>query len=286
MANEDMAAGWAAGAAGWVRNERIFDHVFRPVTAAILEAAGLAGARRVLDVGCGTGTLLAAAADAGVDVVGIDISAPMADAARARVPAAHVVVADAQTADLAELAPGVPFDRVVSRFGVMFFADPTAAFANLRSAAAPGARLAFACWREGESTMFTLGNEVFLEQLPEPPPLIEPDRPGPMGLASETKLRGVLDSAGWADVELTALEPELDYGVDGTDGVDARLAVALSGSVGRAARAELEPRLGPDAWQELVERARQSLRERVRGGALRITGHIWLVTATNPGDGR
>ena len=283
MVNDAMATGWATGAAGWIRNERIFDHVFTPVTAAILAAADLAHATRVLDVGCGTGTLLAAAVDAGAQAVGVDISQPMADAARSRVPAATVVVADAQTADLLALAPGDPFDRVTSRFGVMFFADPVAAFANIRAATAPGARLTFAAWREGESDVFTVGNEVFLERLTAPPTVAQPDVPGPMGLASGDRIGQVLGDAGWQAVTLTELEPELDYGVDGTDGVDARMAVAQSGSVARAARAELEPRLGPDGWDDLVGRARERLVDRAAAtGSVRMTGHVWLVTAVNP----
>src|SRR4051794_25142912 len=150
MANEAMRDSWATGAEGWVRNERIFDASFTPFTAAVLDAAELGSARRVLDIGCGAGTLLEAAVAAGAEAVGADISPVMVEAARRRVPAATVVIADAQTDDLLAAAPGAPFDRVVSRFGVMFFADPVAAFANMRAATEPGARLAFVCWRQGE----------------------------------------------------------------------------------------------------------------------------------------
>ncbi len=139
VANEAMRGSWATGAEGWVRNERIFDAAFAPFTAAVLGAADLGSARRVLDVGCGTGTLLDAAVAVGADAVGVDISSAMVDAARRRVPTATVVTADAQTADLLAAAPGAPFDRVVSRFGVMFFSEPQAAFANIRSATEPGA---------------------------------------------------------------------------------------------------------------------------------------------------
>src|SRR5262245_34046303 len=162
--NEQMRADWADKAAGWVTNESIFDSLFAPVTAAISDAAAIAPGQRLLDVGCGSGTLLAAGTAAGASVVGVDIAPGMADAARHRVPEATIVVGDAQTLDLATEAPGPPFDRVVSRFGVMFFRDPAAAFANLRRAAAPRARLVFACWRGREDNpMFTLGTDVFTE---------------------------------------------------------------------------------------------------------------------------
>ena len=106
MANEAMRDSWVTGADGWVRNERIFDAVLAPFTAAVLGASDLGSARRVLDIGCGTGTLLDAAVAAGADAVGVDISSSMVEAARRRVPTATVVAADAQTTDLGSVAPG------------------------------------------------------------------------------------------------------------------------------------------------------------------------------------
>ena len=145
MANEAMRDHWAIGAEGWVRNERIFDAAFASFTAAVLGAADLGAGQRVLDVGCGSGTLLDAAVAAGADAVGVDISSAMVEAARRRVPTATVVTADAQTVDLLVTVPGAPFDRVVSRFGVMFFAEPATAFANIRSATAPRRRALPSC---------------------------------------------------------------------------------------------------------------------------------------------
>jgi len=174
-----VGQGWVDGSAGWVANEGIFDAVFAPVTSAILGAAAIEPGQRVLDVGCGTGTLLAAAVATGATAVGVDVSPGMVEAARRRVPSATVIVDDAETADILARAPGAAFDRVVSRFGVMFFPDPVAAFTNLRRATAPGSRLVFACWRAKEDNpMFTLGTSVLEERLnprPTPPP---PGTPG------------------------------------------------------------------------------------------------------------
>ena len=281
MANEAMRDSWATGAEGWVRNERIFDAVFTPFTAAVLGAADLGSARRVLDIGCGAGSLLEAAVAAGAEAVGADISPAMVEAARRRVPSATVVVADAQTADLLAAAPGAPFDRVVSRFGVMFFADQVAAFANIRAAAAPGARLAFVCWREGEFDMFSLGLRGLMARLADRPSPPAPGAPGPMGLADADRTREVLTGAGWSDVTIEAVDGLCDYAIDGSDGVEERLAAALSGMVGRAAQAELEPRLGPDGWRAALDDARAELRSQLVDGAVRFVGHTWLVTATN-----
>jgi len=281
MANEAMRDNWATGADGWVRNERIFDAVFAPFTAALVGAADLGSAQRVLDVGCGAGTLLEAAVAAGADAVGVDISPGMVEAAQRRAPTATVITADAQTTDLLAAAPGAPFDRVVSRFGVMFFADPEAAFINIRSATAPGARLAFVCWREGETETFSLGLRALTARLTVPPGPPMPGEPGPMGLANAERLREVLTLAGWSNVAIEPNDQLCDYAIDGSDGVEERLTIALSGMVGRAARAALEPDLGADGWQAVLEEARAELRAQLVDGAVRFVGHTWLVIATS-----
>ena len=281
MANDAMRENWAEGALGWVANERIFDHVYTPVTDVLIAAADLAGASRVLDVGCGTGALLARAVATGAEAVGVDISEAMTSAARERVPEARVETADAQVADLAAAGP---FDRVISRFGVMFFDDPVAAFANLAAATSPGGRLAFVCWRAEETAAFALGLEPLRARLPDgalPPP--QPGVPGPLGFADGARIRRVLNDSGWAGIEVAPIDVPCEYGIDGTDGVDARVAVALAGSIGRTARARLEPELGADGWEALVDEMRADLRTRVIGGAVRFEAHIWLVTASRPG---
>ena len=281
MANETMRENWAVGGQRWAENERLIDSTFTPVTEAIIAAADLAGATRVLDIGCGTGALLEAAIAAGTDAVGVDISPSMIEAAARRVPGASVVVADAQTADLLAAAPGDAFDRVVSRFGVMFFDDPVAAFANIRAAVAPGCELAFACWRAEERELFIAGLAPLSARMATPtgPPPV--DVPGALGLGTSVMIGDVLTEAGWTDVIVEALDVTLDFSLDGSDGVEERLAMALTGANGRAAQAELEPQLGPDGWAALLDEARADLRSNLVDGAVRLTGHIWLVTASN-----
>ncbi len=280
MANDAMREHWASSGAGWVENEAIFDAVFAPVTATILATAELGADRRALDVGCGSGTLLEAAVAAGADAVGVDISPVMVEAAQLRVPEATVCVADAQTVDLLGAAPGPPFDRVVSRFGVMFFADPVAAFRNIRTATAPGARLVVACWRgRDENPMFTLGTDALVARL-DPQPTPPPDAPGPLAFADPGRVRSILDDSGWAQVDVQPFDFVCDYGIDGGDGVEARLATVLATTTGRHARAHLEPELGPDGWAALVDEVRAELRSTIAdGGAVSFPGAIWLVTA-------
>ncbi|GAB3658226.1 class I SAM-dependent methyltransferase [Glycomyces tarimensis] len=278
-----MRQDWTDGAAGWVANEAVFDAVFAPVTAAILAAAAPAAEQRVLDIGCGTGTLLAKSAATGATVVGADISEGMAAAARRRVPEATVLVADAQTTDFLADAPGAPFDRVVSRFGVMFFEDPEAAFANIRRAAAPAARLVFACWRtDEENPMFSLGSKILEDRLDPKPEEPEPGAPGPTAFADPARPASVLAAAGWDSVKVDAFDFTCDYGIDGSDGVEERLTTMLSGGLGRLAREQLVPRIGVAGWESVLDEVRGELRRHRVDGAVRFPGAVWIVTATNP----
>ena len=277
-----MRENWRAGGVGWAENEATFDAVFAPFTEALLRAADIAPGHRVLDVGCGSGTLLAQVASSGASPVGVDISETMAAAARRRVPGATVLVADAQTTDLLEAAPGRSFDRIVSRFGVMFFEDPVAAFANIRSSAAPGATLTFVCWREGENPMFTLGTSVLVSAMQTPPPAKAPDAPGSQSLGARDRVQSVLSDAGWMDITIEALDAVCDFGTDGGDGVEQRLAVILASSTGREARADVEARLGEAGWNGLIDEVRVELRRNLVDGVVKFLGHTWLVQATNP----
>jgi SAM-dependent methyltransferase len=204
MATDDQAALWN-GAMGqtWVEMARVTDQLFEPLTVPLLEAAG-AGASALLDVGCGAGfTTLALARKLGpgARTVGADISGPLLLAARERSMAAGVpidfVFGDAQTFEFEPAS----FDLIVSRLGVMFFADPVAAFANLRAAATDAARLRFICWRDpAENPFMTLTARATKDLLDLPARV--PNTPGPYGLADPERTRAILTAAGWSRVEV------------------------------------------------------------------------------------
>jgi SAM-dependent methyltransferase len=161
----------------------------------------------VLDVGCGTGAVsLAIARRAGAAVTGVDISEPMLALARTRAQQAganvRFVQADAETYAFEPAA----FDAIVSRFGVMFFADSVRAFANLHNAAKPGATLALAVWRSAaENPFMTTAERAAAPLIPAMPPR-PPDGPGQFAFADSARVRHILERSGWRDVAIEAID--------------------------------------------------------------------------------
>jgi SAM-dependent methyltransferase len=168
-----------------------------PVDAPLIQALALDGPLRVAEIGCGGGATtraIAAAAPAGSAVTGFDISADLVAAATARAgDVARFVEANA-----AIWRPERPFDRLVSRFGVMFFGDPAAAFANLRHWLAPGGKLAFAVWGPPAEVGFMAKIRATLAAVMDLPPA-DPDAPGPCRYGDPAKLIALLDAAGFRD---------------------------------------------------------------------------------------
>ncbi|WP_297008148.1 class I SAM-dependent methyltransferase [uncultured Corynebacterium sp.] len=263
-----------------MRNERIYDRVFAPFTRALVTAADMGPGHRVLDIGCGAGTMLETAAALGVPVdrlAGVDLDPVMAAAARDRVPGVTVTEVDAQVGPL----PGAPADRVVSRFGVMFFADPVAAFTTLRHHTAPGGTLSFVCWPCGEDDMFHLGMRraaIRAERVSGTRPSGPvPDRPGARGLADVDRITGVLTDAGWTGVHVVELVEPVTYGSAGTDGAAERLSVACAGNVGLQIRRVLEP---VGQWESALSDARAELEPLLDSdGRLTVDARVLLVTA-------
>src|SRR5919202_367006 len=180
--NTEQIEYWNGTAADtWVAQQERLDRQLDPLGRAALRVLAPRPGEHVLDVGCGSGQTTLQLADAvGPDgrVVGVDVSSQLLAAARRRPRPANVAFeqADAQT-----YAFERPFDAIYSRFGVMFFADPVAAFANLRRALKPGGRMAFVCWREeAANPMMTVPMAAAAKHLPPlPPPAQDAHAPGP-----------------------------------------------------------------------------------------------------------
>lgn len=193
----------------WVELAPVLDKVFAPLRDLLVKDVAEASARRVLDVGCGTGdTTIEIARRLGQNgsCIGVDISEPMLALARERAEKAGVpatfVRADAQTH---AFEPGA-FDMIVSRFGVMFFEDSVAAFANLRRAVRENGSLRFLTWRSpAENPFMTTAERAVAPLLPELPPR-KPDGPGQFAFADDGKVRRILEQSGWVDVEIRPID--------------------------------------------------------------------------------
>ena len=269
----------------WARNQRGIDAVFAPLTAALFEGAALRPDSPVLDVGCGAGDCAIRASralGARGRVVAADVSGPLLAVARERAatdalggaPIAFVE-ADAQSHDFGSAV----FEHVMSRFGVMFFDDSVAAFANLRRALVPGGRLTFLCWRPlPENAWIAVPRAVVLPLVPEPEPS-PPDGPGPFRFAEADVIADILAAAGFREIGVEAVDRTLTLGFSGD--------VATGQAAEAAARFVLE--LGPvsrllrDQDDDLRARAHAAVAadfaSRAEAGGVSLGAACWLVSA-------
>lgn len=258
----------------WIDEEERYERQLAPFGQALLGAAAIRSTERVLDVGCGCGgTTMLAARDA-VAALGIDISAPMLDHARARAATAGISNARFEQADAQThgFEPAT-FDVAISRFGVMFFDDPVEAFANIARALRPGGRLAFVCWQELGGNEWLLVPGLAAAQHVPLPDLGPPGGPGMFSLAAPDHVRALLQSAGFDDVDIAAFETPMLVGGGGS--LDETLEFLLVTGVGRAMLAAAEP----DAVAPAVEAARESLVPYHDGDGVWLGAATWIVTA-------
>lgn len=279
--NDDQIAAWN-GPVGerWARIQPLLDPSLAPFAEAVLAVAKPTRGARVLDVGCGCGAtalMLAERVGAEGKVVGVDISGPMLARAKERAAGlaqAAFVNADASTVPLAELS-GAPFDLVFSRFGVMFFADPVAAFAHLRGMLRDGGRVAFVCWRplrENPWARVPLEAAASVVGRPEPTP---PDAPGPFSLGDAGRLRGVLEGAGFRDVAIAPFDSKFRIGT--SERPTAEEAAEFAVKTGPVAR------LLTDRDEGTIARVRDAVRAAVApfegADGVRLDAACWVASA-------
>ncbi|MFK0059752.1 class I SAM-dependent methyltransferase [Streptomyces werraensis] len=256
----------------WADHQARYDALNDPVNVPLLDAAALRATDTVLDIGCGNGSVTRLAARRAQHAVGIDLSAPMLERARVTAEAEGLpnvthVQGDAQV----HAFEPASFDVAVSRFGVMFFADPVAAFTNIAGALRPRGRLAFVCPqsfdRQDQARVFA----AVARHAPLPD-LTAASAAGPASFADPARTRAVLSAAGFEEIEVTLLDTEQGWGRDPSDASE-----FLFG-------------WGPmrhwlrDVPEEAVGRAREAATEAfgayATGEGVRLRMSCWLVTAT------
>ena len=274
--NADQLAFWnGPGGHTWVARQEHTDITLAPVTEALLAFATPQTGERVLDVGCGCGATtleFARAVGPAGRVAALDISGPMLAEGQARAKTAGIANVDWQQADPATAALDA-YDLLTSAFGVMFFGDPVGAFANMRGAATPGARMAFVCWRAlAENPWMEVPMNAVSRHLP-PRPKAVPNAPGMFAFADPERVSEVLTAAGWAAPRLEKLDLDLDIAA----GRGLEEAVDQSTKIGAV-----------NSWlrnqpAEVVSAAIASLREalapHVDGASVRLPGAMWLVSS-------
>jgi SAM-dependent methyltransferase len=279
-ANAEQRRNWneVSGPAWVAESERIGAQI-RPFGLPALARAQVAAGHRVLDVGCGGGeTTLALGELVGPtgSVLGVDVSRPLLDHAQARASRAGVTnvtfeLADAQTAALPEGA----FDRLFSRFGVMFFQDPVAAFTNLRKALKSDARMAFVCWRSlADNPWMKVPMAAVAKHVEVPRP--EPHAPGPMAFADAQRTRGILERAGFREVAFEAVDAPMNVG-GGLGDLDDT--VAFMTRIGPTA--SLLRQAAPEARAAALTEIREALAAYHGPSGVVMPASVWVVTAVS-----
>ena len=260
-----------AGGEGWVEAQAIMDAMFSNIEDRLAESARESRANNILDIGCGTGavTLAAAKAAPSARLTGIDISGPMLALARTRAASAEIkadfIKADAESHGF---EPG-RFGCMISRFGVMFFADPVRALTNLKSACAPGAALHVYAWRSpADNAFMTTGTRAaapFLKEMPKR----EKNAPGQFGFEDEAYVRQVLESSGWTDIEITPEDIPCSFPARDLD-----LFLTKLGPLPRLL--EMNPKADEKAVRSAVREAYQAY---IVGDEVRYTAGCWSIRA-------
>jgi len=278
IANLEQAEEWD-GERGdhWVNYADHYDSLMQRVTPRLMEAAAVGPSERVLDVGCGSGstTLSAARAATSGSALGVDLSAAMLRDAERRARAEGIDNVRFEQADV-QVHPFAPaaFDLAISRFGVMFFEDPVAAFTNVASGIRPGGRFVFVCWQErdpNEWVTIPVGAALTVVPPPNPRPA---DAPGPFSLAEPDRIRRLLTDAGLVDVDVREVAERILLGANAAE------AIAFWQGTGTA-RVLLDD-VDAETERRAVDAVRGALRPHEAREGIWLDSAAWLVTAVRP----
>jgi len=267
----------AAAGQTWANLQDLLDHQLTPLGLEAMAALAPAAGDRVLDIGCGCGqTTLELGLRVGPagSVTGVDISQPMLAVARNRAAAegrSNVVFQEADAQADIETLRDAAFDSAFSRFGVMFFSDPTAAFRNIRRALKIGGRLTFVCWRPLSENWWMRGPlEAGLPFVPPPEPA-DPDAPGPFAFCNPERVRTILHDAGFDAIGIRSFDTKIGAG-------DLERALRMALRVGPLAALVRD---NPQSARLISEAVRGWLERHVTPKGVLTPAAVWIVTAQN-----
>jgi SAM-dependent methyltransferase len=276
--NANQIAEWnAASGEKWVRHQVRMDALYAEYEKRVIVAAELRPGEAVIDIGTGCGAVALEAGRAvgsGGTVLGVDISAPMLARAETRardeaLPHVRFELVDVQTGALGQSK----YDVAVSRFGVMFFDDPVAAFENIRGALRSTGRLAFACWQTTTQNPWVMLVSATLSGLLELPSMDSSEAPGPFAFADPARVRGVLKTSGFSSVEVAPLRVPLWLGQTAEE---AAQQLVLLGPASRALSKADE-----SVKQRAADLVREAMVSHVTAHGVVLDSNAWLVTATH-----
>jgi SAM-dependent methyltransferase len=276
------APNWA-GDRGEKWRRQLADHeaMLRPIDDPLISALDLRAPCRIADIGCGSGATtreIRRRAPAGSIVHGFDLAATLIEAARSAPPEAAGPIVFEQ-ADMGTASPPWgPYDRLVSRFSTMFFADPPAAFVNLRRWVAPGGRFAFAVWGPlADNPWMTTVREAVAEFIEVPP--VDPAASGPFRYGDVSTLLGLLDEAGFAGLTVTDWRGRLPIGHQRVAADAARYALSAFSSFDEQLRAA-----GPGAFDAAYRALSGRLAADENQGVVTMPARVHIVTGTAEED--
>ena len=259
----------------WIDAQRRYDEMLEPFGAAVLATAGIEPGHKVLDVGCGNGATTRGAARMARDghALGIDLSEPMLDRARelARQEGIENVAFESDDAQTRAFEP--EFDHAISRFGVMFFDDPPAAFANIRSALRDRGHATFVVWQEAlANEWLSVPGAAMLEYtgLPE---RADPGSPGPFALSDPDRIRNLFAQAGFSELTIEPFETPMLLGGRGT--LDESVDFLASTGIGQGFLEDLTPEVAKKALASV----RDALEPFLTPEGVRIGSAAWIVSA-------
>jgi len=278
--NSEQIAEWN-GAMGerWVAMREETNRIVVPFGDAALEAAAPQPGERVIDIGCGCGDTsieLARRVGATGSVLGIDVSRPMLEVARSRGALANGARLAFRDADASEAELPANIDLLFSRFGIMFFSQPSPAFSHLRTSLRAGGRCAFVCWRMPRDNPWAMAPlSAARTAMGITPPPSDPNAPGPFAFADEQRLRAILSSAGFGAIDVQRFDTAIFLGATPRAAAERVIQIGPVSRLVRESGAEHLPII-----LDAVERALGPLA--AADGHVSLNGSTWIVSATNP----